>query len=213
MKLQYLGHACVRLISEIGTTIVCDPYDQSLVGYAMPSFSCDLATISHGHADHNCVDALSNLPAIMDCEGTVVLDDVSVTAFPTWHDDKQGALRGQNLVFTFMIDALKVAHLGDLGEVNADVAAKLSGTNVLIVPVGGNYTIDANQAKWYVDQIQPQVVVPVHYSQGGTIDIAPVSEFTKLFHPESVVVANDFVNIDYLDENGTKIVVINRIED
>ena len=213
MKLQYLGHACVRLISEIGTTIVCDPYDQSLVGYAMPSFSCDLATISHGHADHNCVDALSNLPAIMDCEGTVVLDDVSITAFATWHDDKQGALRGQNLVFTFMIDALKVAHLGDLGEVNADVAAKLAGTNVLIVPVGGNYTIDANQAKWYVDQIQPQVVVPVHYSQGGTIDIAPVRAFTKLFHPESVVVVNDFVNIDYLDENGTKIVVINRIED
>ena len=213
MKIQYLGHASVRLISEIGTTIVCDPYDQNLVGYAMPSFSCDLATISHGHADHNCIDALSNLPAIMDCEGTVVLDDVSITAFSTWHDDKQGALRGQNLVFTFLIDALKVAHLGDLGEVNADVAAKLSGTNVLIIPVGGNYTIDAKQAKWYVDQIQPQVVVPIHYSQGGTIDIAPVEEFTKLFAQADVVVVDDFYNVDFVEENTTKIVVINRIED
>ena len=213
MKIQYLGHACVRFISEIGTTIVCDPYDKDLVGYAMPSFSCDLATISHGHADHNCIDALSNLPAIMDCEGTIILDDVCVTAFSTWHDDKQGTLRGQNLVFTFLIDALKVAHLGDLGEVNADVAAKLSGTNVLIIPVGGNYTIDAKQAKWYVDQIQPQVVVPIHYSQGGTIDIAPVEEFTKLFSKDIVTVVEDFYCIDFVEENTTKIVVINRIED
>ena len=121
MKIQYLGHACVRLISEIGTTVVCDPYDKDLVGYAMPSFGCDLATISHNHADHNCVEALGNLPSIMDCEGTIILDDVCVTSFATWHDDKQGSLRGQNLVFTFLMDALKVAHLGDLGEVNMDI--------------------------------------------------------------------------------------------
>jgi L-ascorbate metabolism protein UlaG (beta-lactamase superfamily) len=213
VKLQYLGHACVRLISEIGTTIICDPYDSNLVGYAMPSFGCDLATISHGHADHNCVEALTNLPTVMDCPGTIVLDDVSVTAFSTWHDDKQGALRGDNLVFTFGIDALRVAHLGDLGEVNQEVANKLAGTNVLIIPVGGNYTIDAKQAKWYVDQIAPQVVVPIHYSQGGTIDIARVEQFTNLFDKSSVVYATDFYNIDDIDENTTKIVVISRIED
>ena len=213
MKLQYLGHACVRLISEIGTTIICDPYDSNLVGYAMPSFGCDLATISHGHADHNCIEALTNLPTVMDCPGTIVLDDVSVTAFSTWHDDKQGALRGDNLVFTFGIDALRVAHLGDLGEVNQEVANKLAGTNVLIIPVGGNYTIDAKQAKWYVDQIAPQIVVPIHYSQGGTIDIARVEEFTCLFDKSCVVYATDFYNIDDIDENTTKIVVISRIED
>lgn len=213
MKLQYLGHACVRLISEIGTTIICDPYDSNLVGYAMPSFGCDLATISHGHADHNCIEALTNLPTVMDCPGTIVLDDVSVTAFSTWHDDKQGALRGDNLVFTFGIDALRVAHLGDLGEVNQEVANKLAGTNVLIIPVGGNYTIDAKQAKWYVDQIAPQIVVPIHYSQGGTIDIARVEEFTSLFDKSCVVYATDFYNIDDIDENTTKIVVISRIED
>lgn len=213
MKLQYLGHACVRLISEIGTTIICDPYDSNLVGYVMPSFGCDLATISHGHADHNCIEALSNLPTIMACEGTVVLDDVSVTAFSTWHDDKQGALRGENLVFTFGIDALRVAHLGDLGEVSQDVANKLAGTNVLIIPVGGNYTIDAQQAKWYVDQIRPQIVVPIHYSQGGTIDIARVEQFTNLFNPADVQWASEWVNIDLLDETGTKVVVISRIED
>ena len=213
MKLQYLGHACVRLISEIGTTIICDPYDSNLVGYAMPSFGCDLATISHGHADHNYIEALTNLPTVMDCPGTIVLDDVSVTSFSTWHDDKQGALRGANLVFTFGIDALRVAHLGDLGEVSQEVANKLAGTNVLIVPVGGNYTIDAKQAKWYVEQIQPQIVVPVHYSQGGTIDIARVEEFTSLFDKSCVVYATDFYNIDDIDENTTKIVVISRIED
>ena len=213
MKLQYLGHACVRLISEIGTTIICDPYDSNLVGYAMPSFSCDLATISHGHADHNCIEALTNLPTVMDCPGTIVLDDVSITAFQTWHDGKQGALRGENLVFTFGIDALRVAHLGDLGEVSQDVANKLVGTNVLIIPVGGNYTIDAQQAKWYVDQIRPQIVVPIHYSQGGTIDIARVEQFTNLFNPADVQWASEWVNIDLLDETGTKVVVISRIED
>lgn len=213
MKIQYLGHACVRLISEIGTTIVCDPYDKDLVGYAMPSFSCDLATISHQHADHNCVDALGNLPTVMDCAGTIVLDDVSVTAFETWHDEKQGALRGANLVFNFSIDALRVAHLGDLGEVNTQIAEKLAGTNVLIIPVGGNYTIDAKSAKWYVDKIAPQIVVPIHYSQGGSIDIARVEEFTKLFDQKDVVWATDFYNVDDIDENTTKIVVISRIED
>lgn len=179
----------------------------------MPSFSCDLATISHGHADHNCIEALTNLPTVMDCPGTIVLDDVSITAFQTWHDGKQGALRGENLVFTFGIDALRVAHLGDLGEVSQDVANKLVGTNVLIIPVGGNYTIDAQQAKWYVDQIRPQIVVPIHYSQGGTIDIARVEQFTNLFNPADVQWASEWVNIDLLDETGTKVVVISRIED
>ncbi|MBR2975035.1 MAG: MBL fold metallo-hydrolase [Clostridia bacterium] len=213
MKLQYLGHASVRLISEIGTTIICDPYDEGLVGYPMPRLTCDLATISHGHADHNCVEALGNIPAVLDCAGNAVLDDVSITAFQTWHDDKQGALRGGNLVFTFGIDALRVAHLGDLGEVSTQIADKLQGTNVLIIPIGGNYTIDAKQAKWYVDQIAPQIVVPIHYSQGGTIDIAPVEEFTMLFDKSHIVYATDFYNIDDIDENTTKIVVISRIED
>lgn len=212
MKLQYLGHACVRIISEIGTTVVCDPFDKNLVGYPMERVSCDLVTISHGHADHNCIDALANLPTVMDCAGDVVFDDVCVTAFNTYHDDKQGTLRGNNLVFCFLVDGIRVAHLGDIGEVNQDVVNKLAGTQVLILPVGGTYTINHNQAKWYVDQIKPSIVVPIHYAQGGTIDIASVNKFTNLF--DNVKRLDDFtLQIDEISSENTQIVVLQRFVD
>ena len=216
MRIQYLGHSCFRLLSDgFSHSIICDPYDQKLVGEKMPNLSADLITISHQHSDHNFVEGVLGEAPIADCPGEGAFDDIGVCAFETFHDDKKGSKRGKNLVFVFNMDGIKIAHLGDLGEVNKEIVEKLQGVDVLLVPVGGNYTINSVEAKWYCDQIQPHVVIPMHYKRGEvTIDIDPVEDFLDLFPPSLVQYATDTLTLDFFDEDDyMKIVVMEKMQD
>ncbi|MBQ2723285.1 MAG: MBL fold metallo-hydrolase [Clostridia bacterium] len=216
MRIQYLGHSAFRLLSDgFSHSIICDPYDESLVGEKMPCLSADLITLSHQHADHNYVDGVLGDAPIADCVGEGAFDDISVCAFETNHDSVNGKKRGKNLVFVFNIDGIKVAHLGDLGEVKQEIVEKLQGVDVLLIPVGGNYTIDAFQAKWYCDQIQPRIVIPMHFKRGDvTIDIAPVEDFCDLFPPSLVENVGETLHLDFFDEDDyMKVVVMEKMED
>ena len=186
MKIQYLGHACFRIISSLGTAIVCDPYNEK-VGFNLPKVSCDVVTVSHRHEDHDCLEAVSGNPAVLEKEVCLAVDDVAVQSLKCWHDDKGGKLRGENFVFCFLVDGLKVVHMGDVGELNEDLAKRLYRCDVLLLPVGGVYTVDATGAKWYVDKIQPKITIPMHYkSKGHNFEIDGVEKFTKLFDPAKV---------------------------
>ena len=99
MKLQYLGHSCFRLISDMGTTIVCDPYNGKMVGFDMPRVRCDAVTVSHHHADHDCLDAIIGNPAVLDVVGVCTADDIAVASYETYHDDAKGAKRGKYRVY------------------------------------------------------------------------------------------------------------------
>lgn len=187
MKIQYLGHACFRLISSIGTAIICDPYKSDMVGFSMPKVSCDVVTISHHHDDHDCLDEVWGTPSVLEGEVAVAADDVAIQSIKCFHDDKMGKLRGENHVFCFLIDGLKVVHMGDVGEKNEELARRLQGCDVLLLPVGGIYTVDAEGAKWYVDKIQPKVVVPMHYKTAEhNFEIDGVEKFLQLFPLEQV---------------------------
>lgn len=216
MKIQYLGHACFRLISDIGTTIVCDPYNGETVGYSMPRVRADVVTVSHHHDDHDCVSNVYGSPAELDCEITCCADDVTVSSLPTFHDEVKGAKRGNNLVFCFEIDGLKVVHMGDIGFFDENVVGKIAGCDVLMLPVGGTYTIDACAAKKYVDAVRPKIVLPMHYkSDDCTLNISPASDFVSLFDSADVRfdVSDSLVLSDEPDNTCPKIILLQRYVD
>ena len=209
MKLQYLGHSCFRLISEMGMTIVTDPYKPSMVGLDMPQVRCDVVTMSHHHDDHDCMQNVLGTPTEIDVEIACVADDVAIQSYPTFHDEQQGKLRGKNLVFTFLVDGLKIAHLGDIGCLDENITKQLANCDVLLVPVGGTYTVDHVGAKWYVDQIQPKIVVPMHYKFGTSkIDIAPIDAFLQQFDSAQIRYIGDTLNIYDYPENDTPLIYV-----
>ena len=209
MKLQYLGHSSFRIISDMGMTIVTDPYKSDMVGLQMPLVRCDVVTMSHHHADHDCTESILGHPTEIDVCGACAADDVAINSFETFHDDKKGSLRGKNLVFTFLVDGLKIAHLGDIGCLDEKVAQSLVGCDLLLVPVGGTYTVDHLGAKWYVDKINPKIVIPMHYKMGtSTIDIAPVDDFLSLFDQQQIRHVGDTLNLFDTPENEIPLVYV-----
>lgn len=216
MKIQYLGHACFRLISDMGTTLVCDPFNGETVGYCMPRVRADVVTVSHHHDDHDCVDEVCGSPAQIDCEVTCCADDVTVSSLPTFHDEVKGAKRGSNLVFCFEIDGLKVVHMGDVGLFDENIVGRIANCDILMLPVGGTYTVDAQTTKKYVDAANPNIVLPMHYKcDGCTLDIAPVNDFVNLFNPDDVQfdVSDSLVIQDVPENARTKVVVLRRYVD
>ena len=212
MKIRYLGHSCFCLQSEAGLRIVTDPY--SFIGYNMPNVCADIVTSSHAHYDHDNVSAVEGNPIILNRAGVFSFETVDIFAFPCFHDNRQGALRGANLAFLFEIDGLRVCHLGDLGEEFSErLIEQLLPVDVLLLPVGGTYTIDGVAAKHYVERINPSVVIPMHFkTSDSNIDIAGVDEFLKQFEYPSV----DYVKSEWectaeeMKREEKKIIVMER---
>lgn len=217
MKITWLGHSSFKLEESTGTTVVTDPY-HPYVGYEMPEVTADIVTVSHGHKDHNHLEAVKGNPEVLNHAGAYDISGVHILARRTYHDSKNGAARGENLVFKFRMDGVDICHMGNIGEeCNAMLVESLAPVNVLMIPVGGTYTIDAEQAKEFVDRIMPDVVIPMHYkTRDCAFDIARLNEFLDLFDDEDVVYTeSDTVEFDRADFDGesTKVYVLERFSD
>ena len=164
MLITYSGHAEFLLESGDGTRILTDPYDPS-VGYPIRQTKADATTLSHGHADHSYISKV--LPGGMVYEGCApfrLTPHVSGRGVASFHDEVQGKKRGENTIFVLEIDGLKVAHLGDLGHSLTDeLKNALQNTDILLIPVGGFYTIDGVQAAQIVRELRPKIAIPMHY--------------------------------------------------
>ncbi len=186
MKLRYLGHAAFELELDDGRKIVFDPYESGSYDGALAfgpiEGSHDIAVVSHDHPDHRFEGVTSRAGTIWDRAGETDIGGVRITSIPTFHDETEGSERGTNLISIVEADGVRVAHLGDLGHAitKADVPA-LEGVDVMIIPVGGYFTIDAATAKGIVGEFSPKIVVPMHYKSGKCgFPIAPVDDFTML---------------------------------
>ena len=179
MRLRYLGHSCFLLTAENGTRIVTDPY--SGIGYDMPRVAADYIVCTHGHYDHAYTDGVSCPQPPVVRAGEYDLGGVRARGFDSFHDEVRGAKRGKNVVFVFEADGVRVCHMGDIGQpCTEEFAQRLGSIDVLLLPVGGTYTVDAAGAMEYVKAIAPKIAVPMHYAAGGTIDIAPPGAFLAL---------------------------------
>lgn len=183
MIITWQGHSCFKIQDKVGpegTTIITDPFDKK-VGIKPPNCEANIVTVSHDHYDHNNAKALRGQPVIIDCAGEYDFNNVLIEGIDSYHDDKQGKERGNNVIYRIEMDDISVTHLGDLGDaLDNTQLEKLVGTDILLIPVGGKYTIDAKKAVEVIAQIEPRIVIPMHYKiKGLKIDLESVDKFVK----------------------------------
>jgi L-ascorbate metabolism protein UlaG (beta-lactamase superfamily) len=180
MKIKYLAHASFLITAENGTRIVTDPYQTSPgLKYGAINETADIVTASHEHGDHNNVGAVKGNPQVVKTGGEA--KGIKIKAVGTAHDDKDGSQRGRNTVFCFQVDGMSVCHMGDLGhELTSGQVKDIGKVDVLMIPVGGFFTINAATATRVCDQLKPKVVLPMHYKTGKSeFPISGVDDFLK----------------------------------
>ena len=164
MLSRHIGHAEFLIETESAVRIVTDPYDAGC-GYPIRPVGAEIALVSHHHHDHDAVENLQGKPVIIDQAGLYTpAEGVRITAVRGYHDDEQGAKRGETLLFLIETEGLRIVHLGDLGEMlNDKQVSILHDPDVLMIPVGGFYTIDGRQAQETAARLNAKVILPMHY--------------------------------------------------
>jgi len=182
MKVKWLGHASFLITSENGTRIITDPYVAGNgLNYAEINETADIVTVSHDHFDHNQVSAVGGNPQVVKESAPVEIKGIKFRGVSTYHDANQGKDRGDNVIICFNVDGVNVCHLGDLGHPISDQqAADVGSIDVLLIPVGGFFTIDAEVATGVCNKINPRIIIPMHVqNERCEFPIAPVEDFLK----------------------------------
>lgn len=185
MEIIWYGQSCFQIKTK-QLLIVTDPYTEQ-IGLKLPTLKADIVTISHDHFDHNNKAAVSgvseNPPFVIEDPGEYGLKEIEILGIASFHDSQKGAVRGKNTIYLFKLEDLALAHLGDLGHTLSDEEIEaLNQVDVLLIPVGGNYTIDAAKAVEVINQIDPKIVIPMHYKIPGLtegIQIEGIENFSK----------------------------------
>jgi len=184
MMITWLGHSCFKIQDKTGTdgiTIVTDPFDKE-IGLKVPNCEADIVTISHDHHDHNNVSALRGTPYLINTAGEYDVKGILLRGVESYHDEQKGKERRNNIIYRMEVDGVSVSHLGDLGHVLDDKQLEvLVGTDILLIPVGGKFTLDAKKAVEVVSQIEPRIVIPMHYNDGNVniTELDGVEKFIK----------------------------------
>ncbi len=185
MKVKWYGHAAFLITSEKGIKIIIDPYESGAYGgqlsYGKIKDEADIVLTSHDHADHNDTKSLPGSPQVIKGSGTKNIKGISIMGISTFHDTSKGSERGENTIFVLTVDDMKICHLGDLGHVlNEKEIKEIGSIDILMIPVGGFYTIDAKEATRVAEQIKPKVLIPMHFKTSKCgFPIAPVDDFLK----------------------------------
>lgn len=179
MNINWLGHSCFR-IGGRQTAVITDPYSPTL-GYSLGQPAAHIVTVSHDHPGHAYVEGVGDEPRLVRGPGEYEISGVLIVGIATFHDAEGGSQRGRNTVYLIEVDEVSVCHLGDLGHVlTAEQVEEIDHVDVLLLPVGGVSTIDASVAAQVVRQLEPKVVVPMHYKTPAlNRELEPVDEFLK----------------------------------
>ena len=185
MKVKWLGHASMLITSSGGLRVITDPYTPGAFGlnYAPIEEEADIITVSHDHADHNNVASVKGSPKVVKGGGTHSAGGVEFRGIDCHHDDSSGSQRGANTIFCFSLDGVRVCHLGDLGHaLSPELQGAIGPVDLLLVPVGGNFTIDAKVAAETCRALDPKVVIPMHFRNERCPDfpVAGVEDFLAL---------------------------------
>lgn len=178
MEIIWLGQSGFLFRGKTAKVVV-DPFDSKAISLKFPKTEADIVAVTHDHPDHNFLDGVAPAEGkevfVIKGPGEYEIGGVSVFGVATFHDDKGGAERGKNTVYVFEIDKVKICHLGDLGHrLTDEQVSEIGDIDVLLVPVGGFFTIDAKVGAEVVGQLEPMVVVPMHYKIPGLAE--PIAE-------------------------------------
>lgn len=167
MEIKYLGHASF-FVKGREAKMVFDPFTPTYVGLPFKSLDCDIVCVSHDHDDHNNVSGLEGNPYVIKGPGEYEVKGVNIVGIQSFHDEEDGKKRGRNTIYLVEMDGLFLCHLGDLGHKLSDSQLSLlDKVDILFVPVGGFYTIDSKVAVEVISQIEPRIIIPMHYRVTG----------------------------------------------
>jgi L-ascorbate metabolism protein UlaG (beta-lactamase superfamily) len=180
MQIIWLGHSCFKIQEKIGSetvTIVTDPFGKS-IGLKVPRLEADILTISHSHGDHSNIEAVKGDPFTITTAGEYDIKGVQIDGIESYHD-QEGSVK--NIIFRFDIDSVSIAHLGDLGQDLDDKQLdKLGNPDILLIPIGGSFTIGAKKAVEVISRVEPRMVIPMHYkTKDVNLNIDGVEKFIK----------------------------------
>ena len=218
MEITYLGHSCFKLKSKDGLIVYMDPFKAEMVGLPLPKDVADVITISHAHEDHSATSVITG-PVnraetfLINKVGEYEIAGVQISATGTFHDKTNGSERGKNLLISVVMDGLHLVHLGDLGTKLTDSQVeKLGAVDVLMIPVGGHFTIDAEEALDLLKEIQPSYAIPMHYKTAES-KIDGLAGLESFLEKNKYPLAGESVHKIKLDENSlpddTQILLMN----
>ena len=179
MEIVWLGHSCFRIRGR-EATVVTDPCPPA-TGYTIGKPTADIVTISHPHDDHAYLKAVAGKPVVLDGPGEYEIHGAFITGIGTYHDAELGTEHGESIAFIIEMEDIRVCHLGDLGHApTAEQAEEMTGADVLLVPVGGNTTIDGAKAAEVVSLLEARLVIPMHYQTvASKAKLEPPDRFLK----------------------------------
>lgn len=220
MTITYHGHSTFKIKGKAGT-VVTDPYDD-YIGLTLPKMSADIVTVSHDHKDHNAIKSIvgtarRNNPFIVTDAGEYEVGGISVFGVQTFHDANGGVERGTNMVFTCLIDEIKICHLGDLGhELTPKQLEAIGSVDVLLCPVGGVFTIDPELAVKTIRAIEPGIAIPMHYktekhNQDVFADLKTLDDFLKVYGVSPAAVPKLQLNGKTSIPEETELVVLGEV--
>lgn len=182
MTINWYGHSCFKITNQGGhLTIITDPFNKK-IGLNPPRGSADIILVSHDHFDHNNVKAISGTPFIINGPGEYETKEAIISGISSFHDAKKGEERGVNTIYLIEVDRIKICYLGDFGQekLTDNQLEAIGQVDILMTPVGGNYTINGVQAAKIAKQIEPAIIIPMHYKIPGlTVDISGPEDFLK----------------------------------
>lgn len=164
MDIIHIGHSSFKITSKNGK-VVTDPFDPEVTGLKFPKTEADIVTISHQHQDHNAAGQIEGGPLVISGPGEYEIKGIKIMGVGTFHDNVNGGERGKNTVYRIDVDSISVVHLGDLGHKLSDHEIDiLDGVDILMIPVGGYFTIDPHTASEIISQLDPKIIIPMHYN-------------------------------------------------
>ena len=184
MKIKFLGHAAFLLTSDAGVRIITDPYKPGCfdggIKYDKITEEADIVTISHEHDDHNETNINGN-PTFIKKSDKQTVEQITISGVDVYHDTNEGKERGTNIIYNMLIDGMNVVHLGDIGHnLSPQEVAKVGNIDILLIPVGGFFTIDADVADTIIETLKPKIVIPMHFKTDKCgFPIAAIDDFTK----------------------------------
>lgn len=180
MTITWLGHSCFRIEAKEGSILI-DPFSKD-IGLKPPKIKDDLVLVTHDHSDHNNVQEAGPETFVVKNPGEYEKNGISVLGIMSYHDKSEGKERGPNTIYVIKAEDMTICHLGDLGQenLNEKQVEEIGDVDILMVPVGGNYTINYKEAIEVINQIEPKMVIPMHYKTPDlTIDIESADKFVK----------------------------------
>ncbi len=181
LTIEWLGHCAFRLVRDDGLSVLIDPFCES-IGFDVPKYDCDILLASHWHYDSNATHLVPRMHDLIHKEGITKKGDIEVEAIPWWHDDQEGRDFGSVLIFTFELGGFRIGYLSHIGSIpEQSVLEKLRNLDICFLPVGGMFALGPSEARQIVNEIAPQIVIPMHFDTSHqSFDLLPLTEFTSL---------------------------------